>query len=212
MLFRSGVLEHFPDQVVIRTMGEGFTWETQDKARDIAAAEKAWEASREMIADPSFDLVVLDELNIVLRYDHLPIDEVVAVLGARRPDLHVIVTGRNAKPELIEASRRLRIANGSGTQPNEVSNLVNQFKQMQKLMKRMGGMGSKRMKPARGKKGKKGKKGKGGGRVQGGRTNGRVSSRTTPKKGEDGSQKLMLPGLDQFEKDDELTELLKDLN
>jgi signal recognition particle subunit SRP54 len=115
------------------------------------------------------------------------------------------------KPELIEASRRLRIATGSGTQPNEVSNLVNQFKQMQKLMKRMGGMGSKRMKPARGKKGKKAKKGKGG-RVQGGRTGGRVSSRTTPKKGEQGSQKLMLPGLDEIEKDDELAELLKDFN
>ncbi len=99
-----GVLEHFPDQVVIRTMGEGFTWETQDKARDIAAAEKAWETSKEMIADPSFDLVVLDELNIVLRYDYLDIAEVVDVLDARREMLHVVVTGRNAKPELIEAA------------------------------------------------------------------------------------------------------------
>ncbi len=99
-----GVLEHFPDQVVIRTMGEGFTWETQDKARDIAAAEKAWEASREMIADPSFDLVVLDELNIVLRYDYLDLQEVIDTLNARRDMLHVVVTGRNAKPELIEAA------------------------------------------------------------------------------------------------------------
>jgi cob(I)alamin adenosyltransferase len=99
-----GVLEHFPDQVVIRTMGEGFTWETQDKARDIAAAEKAWEASKEMIADPSFDLVVLDELNIVLRYDYLDIAEVIDALQARRDMLHVVVTGRNAKPELIEAA------------------------------------------------------------------------------------------------------------
>ncbi|MEM7095828.1 MAG: signal recognition particle protein [Actinomycetota bacterium] len=119
--------------------------------------------------------------------------------------------GERAKPELIEASRRLRIANGSGTQPNEVSNLVNQFKQMQKLMKRMGGMGSKRSKPARGKKGKKGKKGAKTGRTgaPAGR-NARQSSRTTPKKGEAGSQKLMLPGLNEIEENDELAELLKD--
>ena len=98
------VLEQFPDQVVIRTMGEGFTWETQDKARDIAAAEKAWAASKEMIADPSYDLVVLDELNIVLRYNYLNLDEVLSALAARREMLHVVVTGRNAKPELIEAA------------------------------------------------------------------------------------------------------------
>ncbi len=98
------VLERFPEQVTIRTMGEGFTWETQDKARDIAAAEKAWAASKEMIADPSLDLVVLDELNIVLRYDYLDLDEVLATLAGRREMLHVVVTGRNAKPELIEAA------------------------------------------------------------------------------------------------------------
>ena len=98
------VLEQFPDQVTIRTMGEGFTWETQDKARDIAAAEKAWAASKEMIADPSYDLVVLDELNIVLRYNYLNLDEVLSALAARREMLHVVVTGRNAKPELIEAA------------------------------------------------------------------------------------------------------------
>ena len=69
------VLEHFPDQVTIRTMGEGFTWETQDKARDIAAAEAAWEVSKEMIDDPSYDLVILDELNIVLRYNYLDLEE-----------------------------------------------------------------------------------------------------------------------------------------
>ncbi len=96
------VLERFPEQVTIRTMGEGFTWETQDKARDIAAAEKAWAASKEMIADPSLDLVVLDELNIVLRYDYLDLDEVLATLAGRREMLHVVVTGRNAKPELID--------------------------------------------------------------------------------------------------------------
>jgi cob(I)alamin adenosyltransferase len=98
------VLDHFPDQVTIRTMGEGFTWDTQNKARDIAAAENAWAASKEMIADPSYDLVVLDELNIVLRYDSLDLDEVVATLVGRREMLHVVVTGRNAKPELIEAA------------------------------------------------------------------------------------------------------------
>ncbi len=104
-----GVLERFPDQVEIRTMGEGFTWDTQDRARDIAAAKAAWDVSKEMIeacrADPpKFDLVVLDELNIVLRYDYLPLGEVVAFLAARPKDLHVVVTGRNAKPDLIEVA------------------------------------------------------------------------------------------------------------
>ena len=103
------VLEHFPDQVEIKTMGEGFSWETQDRARDIKAAEAAWAESKAMIeacrgAEPKYDLIVLDELNIPLRYDHLPIDEVVAALGAKPEMLHVVVTGRNAKPELIEAA------------------------------------------------------------------------------------------------------------
>jgi cob(I)alamin adenosyltransferase len=103
------VLEKFPDQVTIRTMGEGFTWETQDRARDIAAAEAAWEVSKEMIEasrgeNPKYDLVILDELNIVLRYDYLPLDEVVAFLKAKPEDLHVVVTGRNAKDELIDAA------------------------------------------------------------------------------------------------------------
>ena len=96
------VLDHFLDQVTIRTMGEGFTWETQDKARDIAAAEAAWAVSKEMIADPSYDLVVLDELNIVLRYDYLDIEDVLETFRNKRDMLHVVVTGRNAKPELIE--------------------------------------------------------------------------------------------------------------
>ena len=98
------VLELFPDQVTIRTMGEGFTWETQDRARDIAAAEKAWAVSREMIADPTYDLIVLDELNIALRYDHLDLGEVLDTLRGRRETLHVVITGRNAKPALIEAA------------------------------------------------------------------------------------------------------------
>jgi cob(I)alamin adenosyltransferase len=96
------VLERFPEQVTLKVMGEGFTWETQDRTRDIAAARAAFEAARALIADPALDMVVLDELNIVLRYDYLPLDEVRAALNARRPGLHVVVTGRNARPELIE--------------------------------------------------------------------------------------------------------------
>lgn len=97
-------LERFGDQVAWYSMGEGFTWETQDLERDIAAAERAWAKAVELMDDPSFSLVILDELNIALRYDYLPFDEVVATLKVRRPDLHVIVTGRNAKPALIEAA------------------------------------------------------------------------------------------------------------
>ena len=96
------VLARFPDLVTMRAMGEGFTWETQDRARDIAAARAAWELAQAMIADPGYRLVLLDELNIVLRYDYLPVEEVVAALKAKPRDLHVVVTGRNAKPELIE--------------------------------------------------------------------------------------------------------------
>ena len=86
------------------TMGEGFTWETQDRDRDIAAATAAWAKARDLLADPDLHLVVLDELNIALRYDYLPLANVIEELKARRPDLHVVVTGRNAKPELIEAA------------------------------------------------------------------------------------------------------------
>jgi cob(I)alamin adenosyltransferase len=95
------VLDHFPDLVTCRAMGEGFTWDTQDRARDIAAARAAWEMAKAMIADPAYRLVLLDELNIVLRYDYLDIAEVVETLTAKPRDLHVVVTGRNAKPELI---------------------------------------------------------------------------------------------------------------
>jgi cob(I)alamin adenosyltransferase len=97
-------LAQFGDQVVWHTMGEGFTWETQDRARDIAAAERAWAKARELMADPAFSLIILDELNIALRYDYLALDAVVAALTARRPSVHVVVTGRNAKPELIAAA------------------------------------------------------------------------------------------------------------
>jgi cob(I)alamin adenosyltransferase len=96
------VLERFPELVTCRAMGEGFTWDTQDRARDIAAARSAWDAAKAMIADPGYRLVLLDELNIVLRYDYLPIAEVVETLKAKPRDLHVVVTGRNAKPELLE--------------------------------------------------------------------------------------------------------------
>ncbi|HKF72053.1 MAG TPA: cob(I)yrinic acid a,c-diamide adenosyltransferase [Stellaceae bacterium] len=98
------VLARFPDLVTMRAMGEGFTWETQDRARDIAAARAAWEVAKTMLADPTYRLVLLDELNIVLRYDYLPVEEVVAALKAKRRDLHVVVTGRNAKPELIDTA------------------------------------------------------------------------------------------------------------
>src|ERR1700687_3410581 len=91
-------LERFGDLVTCRAMGEGFTWDTQDRARDIAAARNAWEAAKAMLSHPSYLLVLLDELNIVLRYDYLPLDKVVAVLKAKRRDLHVVVTGRNARP------------------------------------------------------------------------------------------------------------------
>lgn len=97
-------LEAFGDQVSWHSMGEGFTWETQDKARDIAAAERAFAKAKELMADPDIRLLVLDELNIALRYDYLPLAEVVTTLAARRPDLHIVVTGRNAKPELIEVA------------------------------------------------------------------------------------------------------------
>ena len=97
-------LERFEDLVTWKSMGEGFTWETQDRERDVAAAGRAWEAAKAMLADPAIRLVVLDEINIALRYDYLDLAEVVATLEARRPDLHVVVTGRNAKPEMIEAA------------------------------------------------------------------------------------------------------------
>jgi cob(I)alamin adenosyltransferase len=94
-------LERFGDQVSWHTMGEGFTWETQDKSRDIAAATRAFAKARELMADPTIRLLILDELNIALRYDYLPLDEVLDALRNRRSDLHVVVTGRNAKPELM---------------------------------------------------------------------------------------------------------------
>jgi cob(I)alamin adenosyltransferase len=97
-------LSAFGERVSWHTMGEGFTWETQDRTRDIAAAERAWDKARDLMADPSIGLLILDELNIALRYDYLDADGIVSELVARRPDLHVVVTGRNAKPVLVEAA------------------------------------------------------------------------------------------------------------
>jgi cob(I)alamin adenosyltransferase len=98
------VFDAFPDNVAFKPMGEGFTWDTQDRTRDIAAARAAWDEVVRMIADPSYHMVLADELNIVLRYDYLPLDEVLAVLTARDPMKHVIVTGRNAPDALIDAA------------------------------------------------------------------------------------------------------------
>jgi len=94
----------FGNRIEWHSMGEGFTWETQDRGRDVAAAERAWAKAVELMADPSIALVILDELNIALRYDYLDLAAVVEALQSRRADLHVVVTGRNAKPELIAAA------------------------------------------------------------------------------------------------------------
>lgn len=98
------VLKAFPDQVEVYAMGQGFTWETQDRERDIAAARAAWAKAEQFLDDPAIDMVLLDELNIVLRNAYLPLDDVVARLRGKRADQHVIVTGRNAKPAMIEAA------------------------------------------------------------------------------------------------------------
>ncbi|MQT11190.1 cob(I)yrinic acid a,c-diamide adenosyltransferase [Segnochrobactrum spirostomi] len=94
----------FGDRVAWHAMGEGFTWETQDLVRDKAAANRAWETAKALMAEPRFGLVILDEINIALRYDYLDLAEVVAALAARRGDLHVVATGRNAKPDLVAAA------------------------------------------------------------------------------------------------------------
>lgn len=96
------VFDAFPELVEFKPMGEGFTWDTQDRARDIATTRAAWEEVKRMIADPAYAMVVADELNIVLRYDYLPLDEVLDVLAARPAMKHVIVTGRNAPDALLD--------------------------------------------------------------------------------------------------------------
>ncbi|WIA56863.1 cob(I)yrinic acid a,c-diamide adenosyltransferase [Sphingobium sp. WTD-1] len=98
------VFDAFPEQIEFKPMGEGFTWNTQDRSRDIALAREAWDEVKRMVADPDYAMVLADELNIVLRYDYLPLDEVLAVLTARDEMKHVVVTGRNAPEALIEAA------------------------------------------------------------------------------------------------------------
>lgn len=97
--------QHFADEVKFHVSGEGFTWETQDRARDIAKAQAGWELAKDLIRDPANRFVMLDEINIALRNDYLEIDDVVDFLLTKKPEMtHVLLTGRNAKPELIEAA------------------------------------------------------------------------------------------------------------
>ncbi|MBC8794239.1 MAG: cob(I)yrinic acid a,c-diamide adenosyltransferase, partial [Tagaea sp. CACIAM 22H2] len=98
------VFDCFPDLIEFKPMGEGFTWDTQDRTRDIAVARTAWDEVKRMIADPSYKMVIADELNIVLRYDYLPVDEVLEALAAKPHMTHVVVTGRNAPEALIEVA------------------------------------------------------------------------------------------------------------
>lgn len=98
------VFDRFPDLIEFKPMGEGFTWDTQDRTRDIAVAREAWDEVKRMIADPSYAMVIADELNIVLRYDYLPVDEVLEALRAKPQMTHVIITGRNAPQQLIDAA------------------------------------------------------------------------------------------------------------
>jgi len=98
------VFDAFPEHIEFKPMGEGFTWDTQDRARDIAVAREAWAEVKRMIADPAYRMVLADELNIVLRYDYLPLDEVIAVLVNKPAEKHVIVTGRNAQEALMDAA------------------------------------------------------------------------------------------------------------
>ena len=102
---RDLILAKFSDACQFHTMGEGFTWETQDKSRDMEMAAAAWEKAKELIRDPANKMVLLDEINIALRYDYLDVNEVVAFLQNEKPEMnHVVLTGRNAKEELIEAA------------------------------------------------------------------------------------------------------------
>jgi cob(I)alamin adenosyltransferase len=98
------LLTSFGDLVAFKAMGEGFTWETQDRGRDVAAAERAWSEASAMLADPNFRMVILDELNVALRYGYLPLDAILAAIAARPSDQHVVVTGRNALEPMIAAA------------------------------------------------------------------------------------------------------------
>ena len=102
---RDLILGHFSDLCAFHTMGEGFTWETQDKSRDTEMAQAAWEKAKELIRDPANHMVLLDEINIALRYDYIDVADVVAFLEAEKPEMtHVVLTGRNAKDTLIDAA------------------------------------------------------------------------------------------------------------
>lgn len=102
---RDLILSKFTDTCSFHTMGEGFTWETQDKTRDTEMAQAAWEKAKELIRDESNHMVLLDEINIALRYDYIDVNEVVAFLTTEKPEMtHVVLTGRNAKDELIEVA------------------------------------------------------------------------------------------------------------
>lgn len=98
------LLKKFPDLCEFHAMGAGFTWETQNRAQDVALAREAWNKALEMLRDPSFSMVILDEINIVLRYDFLPLDDVLDALSNKLPDQHAVLTGRNAPDTLIEAA------------------------------------------------------------------------------------------------------------
>ncbi len=100
---RDLILDRFSDICEFHTMGEGFTWETQDKTRDTEMALAAWAKAKELIRDPANTMVLLDEINIAIRYDYVPIAEVVGFLKAEKPEMtHVVLTGRNAHADLIE--------------------------------------------------------------------------------------------------------------
>lgn len=94
----------FPDEIEFKSFGEGFTWDTQDRARDIELARAGWDEVKRMIADPSYRLIIADELNIILRYDYLPVDEVLEALAAKPEMTHIAITGRNAPQALIDAA------------------------------------------------------------------------------------------------------------
>lgn len=98
------IFDRFPDLIEFKPMGEGFTWDTQDRTRDIAVARTAWDEVKRMIADPSYGMVLADELNIVLRYDYLPVGEVLEVLAAKPEMTHIVITGRNAPQPLIDVA------------------------------------------------------------------------------------------------------------
>lgn len=97
-------LQTFPDLVAFHRLGEGFTWETQDRERDVQTARHAWDVACRYLRDPVYHMVILDELNIILRYDYLSLDAVLSDLQGKAPMQHVVVTGRSAKKELIDAA------------------------------------------------------------------------------------------------------------